>query len=64
VLEFVTSCFDGEAVLVKEVGGLKADWEEKAWRAVQANHAGERDGVVRSDPIIVTLCKVELMCVF
>jgi len=42
VLEFVTRCFDGVAVVVKEVGGLKAGWEEKVWRVVLANHAGER----------------------
>jgi len=29
VLEFVTSCFDGEAVVVKEVGGLKTCGEER-----------------------------------
>lgn len=27
-LEFVTNCFDGEAVVVKEVGGWETGWEE------------------------------------
>ena len=28
-LEFVKRCLDGEAVVVKEVGGWKAVWKEK-----------------------------------
>ena len=31
VLEFVKSCLDGEAVVVKEVEGFKAGWEGKVW---------------------------------
>lgn len=27
-LEFAKNCFDGEAVVVKEVGGWKTGWEE------------------------------------
>ncbi|KAG0633533.1 hypothetical protein HOY80DRAFT_1104625 [Tuber brumale] len=45
VLEFVKSCFDDEAVVVKEVGGWKAGWEEKVRMVVQASHAKKGDGV-------------------
>jgi len=34
VVEFVKSCFDGEAVLVKKVGGWKAGWKHKVQRVV------------------------------
>ena len=37
-VEFVKSCFDGEAVVVKEVWGWKAGWEHKVRRVVQASH--------------------------
>ncbi|KAG0634241.1 hypothetical protein HOY80DRAFT_1060853 [Tuber brumale] len=47
VMEFVKSCFDGEAVVVKEVGGWKAGWEENIRRIVQASHAEKRNGVIR-----------------
>ena len=47
VLEFVKSCFGHEAGVVKEIGGWKAGWEERARGIVQASHAEERDRVVR-----------------
>ena len=37
--EFVKSCFDNEAVVVKEIGGWKAGWEGRVRRVVQASHA-------------------------
>jgi len=46
-LEFVKSCFDYEAVVVQEIGGWKAGWEENARRIVQTSHEEKRDGVVR-----------------
>jgi len=58
VLEFVKSCFDDEAVVVKEVGGWRAGWEERVRRVVEASHAEKGDGVVRSDIfVILTLRK-------
>jgi len=38
ILENVTSCFDCEAVVGKEVGGWKASQEEKILRVVQSSH--------------------------
>lgn len=65
VLEFVKSCFDDEAVVVKEVGGWKAGWEERVQRVVEASHAEKGDGVVGSDLfVIVTLRRVVLMDMF
>jgi len=60
VLEFVKSCFDGEAVFTKEVGGWKTGWEEEVRRFVPS-HAEKGDGVVRSVLVIVTLCRVALI---
>ena len=65
MLEFVKSCFDDEAVVVKEVGGWKAGWEERVQRVVEASHAEKGDGVVGSDLfVIVTLRRVVLMDMF
>jgi len=64
VLEFVKSCFDDEAVVVKEVGGWKAGWEERVRRVVEASHTEKGDGVVRSDLVIATLRGLVLMGVF
>ncbi|CUS14993.1 unnamed protein product [Tuber aestivum] len=47
VLEFIKSCFDDEAVVVREVGGWKTGWEEKVRRVVEASHAEKGDGVIR-----------------
>ena len=46
-LEFVKRCLDGKAVVVKEVEGWEAVWEEKVRRVVQASHAERGDRVVR-----------------
>ena len=64
VLQFVKSYFDGEAVVVKEVGGWKASWEEEVERVAQASRAERRDWAVRSGLIIVERCRVALMGVF
>jgi len=61
VLEVVTSCFDGGAVVVKEVGGWKAGWEERVRRVVQVSHGEKGDGVVGSGLVILMLCRVALM---
>jgi len=64
VLEFVKSCFDDEEVVVREVGGWKTGWEERVRRVVEASHAEKGDGVVRSNLVIITLCRVVLTGVF
>jgi len=61
VLKFAKSCFGDEAVVVREVGGWKAGWEDWVRRVVEASHREKGDGVVRSDLVIVTLRRVVLM---
>jgi len=46
--EFVKSCLDDEAVVVKEIGGWKASWEERVRSVVHGSHTEMGDGVVRS----------------
>jgi len=46
--EFVKSCFDNEAVVVKEIGGWKAGLEERVRKVVQASHPEMGYGLVRS----------------
>ena len=47
MLEFVKSFFDGEAVVVKEVGGLKAGWEEQVQKVFQGVHPGMANATPR-----------------
>lgn len=63
VLEFVKCCLDGEAVLLKEVGGWKASWGEEV-RVVQARHVRRGDVMVLSGLNKVALCRVPLTGVF
>ena len=48
VLKFVKSCFDDGAIIVKEIGGWEAGWEERAGRAGRASYAEKGDEMVRS----------------
>jgi len=59
--EFVKRCFNGEAVFVRVIGGLKAGWEEKVWRVVEASSAEKGDWMVRSGLAMVAVCRVGLM---
>ena len=59
--EFVKRCFDGEAVFVRVIGGLKAGWEEKVWKVVEVSHAEKGDWMVRSGLPMVAVCGVALM---
>jgi len=58
-LEFVTNCFDGEAVVAKEVGGWKAGMEEKVGGL--SKRAEQGDGMVCFRLAILTLCRVALL---
>ena len=61
VFEFVKRCLDGEAVVLKKVGGWKTSQEEKVRRVDQASYAEKGDEVVHSGLVIVTFCMVVLM---
>ena len=46
--EFIKSCFDHEAVVVKEIRGRKASQEERLRRAIQASYVEMGYGLVCS----------------